>query len=138
MSFRWRSDRIEVGDREVEPVSEHALAVYPHIAVLTYYPDLTPKNEGPTTLSVGDATFTATANQGSRILQDRRSRSKNSATLWLADAIPFGLAKFAVTIERDQKLPTASAEEFKRSAVIEVEMTAVEIGNNARTAFPAE
>lgn len=123
----------KVGDRPVEKVNEKALAVYPHVAQLTYYPDLRPVGRGTEELSIANESVLCRVNKGSRLLQDKRSRSKNSATLWLAESLPFGLAKFSVNIERDQKLPTAPPEEFRRTSVIEVEMTAVEIGTAARS-----
>lgn len=123
----------KVGDRDVEPVTESALAVYPHIAPLTYYPNLAQVSGQSDELAIAGNTVATQVYKGSRLLQDKRSRSKNSATLWLTDAVPFGLAKFSVAIERDSKLPTSPVEDFKRSAVIAVEMNAVETGTNARS-----
>jgi hypothetical protein len=125
-----------VGDRPVEKVTEKALAVYPHISQLTYYPDLAPGD--PDTLLIAGENVTAQINKGTRLLEDKRSRSLNAATLWLAPKLPFGLAKFGVKIERDTKLPSAPASEFKRTAVIEVEMAAVETGAGARSELAEE
>ncbi len=123
----------KVGDRPVEKVNEKALAVYPHISQLTYYPNLKPASNQTEELSIAGDSVAARVQKGSRLLEDKRSRSKNTATLWLSEKLPFGLAKFKVNIERDQKLPTSPPEEFKRASVIDVEMVAVEIGTNARS-----
>jgi len=125
-----------VGDRPVEKVTEKALAVYPHISQLTFYPDLAPGE--PDSLLIAGETVATQLHKGSRLLEDKRSRSLNNATLWLAPKLPFGLAKFTVNIERDTKLPSAPPSEFKRTAVIEVEMAAVETGTNARSELAEE
>lgn len=123
----------KVGDRPVEKVQAGALAVYPHISQLTYYPDLAPVTNQAEEITVAGESFPARVNKGKRELQDSRSRSVNSATLWLAPKLPFGIAKFTVNVERDQKLPTAPMDDFRRVTVIDVEMTAVEVGQNARS-----
>jgi hypothetical protein len=127
----------KVGDRPVEKVQAGALAVYPHISQLTYYPDLAPVSNQAEEITVAGESVPARVNKGKRELQDNRSRSVNSATLWLSDKLPFGLAKFTVNVERDQKLPTAPIDDFRRVTVIDVEMTAVEVGQNARSEIAA-
>jgi hypothetical protein len=127
----------KVGDRAVEKVQPGALAVYPHISQLTYYPDLAPISNQAEELTVAGETVRAQVNKGKRELQDNRSRSVNSATLWLAEKLPFGIAKFTVNVQRDQKLPTAPVDDFRRVTVIDVDMTAVEVGKNARSEIAA-
>lgn len=127
----------KVGDRPVEKVKEQALAVYPHISQLTYYPDLAPVGNQAEELTIAGESVSVRMNKGKRELQDNRSRSVNSATMWLAEKLPFGLAKFTVNVERDQKLPTAPVDDFRRVTVIDVEMTAVDKGKNARSEIAA-
>lgn len=122
----------KVGDRPIEKVNEKALAVYPHISQLTYYPDLQPTGNEDV-LSIANDSHQAKIFKGSRLLEDKRSRSKNAASLWLTNTLPFGIAKFSVNVERDAKLPTVSPDEFKRVSVIDVEMVAVETGTGARS-----
>jgi hypothetical protein len=125
----------KVGDRDVEPVAEKALAVYPRIALITFYPDLQPAGEQTEELAlqVSNDPVAARVFKGTRILQRATERSTNSATLWLSDQVPFGLAKYQVTLTREEKNLEASADEFQRMSLIEVEMSAVAQGGEARS-----
>ncbi len=124
----WR----RVGQREPQSVTEKALAVYPTIALVTYYPNL--KAEGDEEeLQVGGMTVKARLWKGERVFENATGRSANAASLWLSDEVPFGLARFQVTLTQDKKELAASAEEFKRASLIEVDMAVVATGNDARS-----
>lgn len=127
----WR----KVGLRDPEPVTEKALAVYPTLALVTYYPDLKVEGEESEEVPVGGEKVAARLYKGSRMYQKATNRSTNAASLWLSDDIPFGLAKFQVTLTIEQKEIGASADEFKRTSLIEVDMSAVATGADARSEF---
>jgi hypothetical protein len=124
----WR----KVGLRDPEKVTEKALAVYPTIALVTYYADLAPEGNEET-LQLGGEQVSARPFKGSRVFQKATSRSTNAASLWLSDAVPFGLARFQVTLTQEQKELAATADEFKRASLTEVEMAVVATGNDARS-----
>ncbi|MSR57282.1 MAG: hypothetical protein EXS05_06390 [Planctomycetaceae bacterium] len=128
----------KVGAREVETVSEQALGVYPTIAPVTYYPDLKQDLAEPAELSLLLATepIATRAFKGSRTLQNNLTRSINSAVLWRSDAVPFGLAKFQVTLTREEKGLSASADEFKRRSLVEIDMSAIKQGVGAKSELP--
>jgi hypothetical protein len=125
----WR----KVGERDAEAVTEKALAVYPTIALVTYYPDLTAEGGQSDSLQLGGAQVSARMHKGSRVFQKTRSRSTNNASLWLSDEVPFGLARFQVTLTQEQKELAATADEFKRASLTEVDMAIVATGNDARS-----
>lgn len=127
----WR----KVGLRDPEPVTEKALAVYPTLALVTYYPDLKAEGDQTEELQVAGEKVAAQLYKGSRVYQKATNRSTNAASLWLSEDVPFGLAKFQVTLTIEQKDIGATADEFKRSSLIEVDMAAVASGADARSEF---
>jgi hypothetical protein len=128
----------KVSTRDVEVVSERALAVYPTVAPLTYYPDLKldESGAGELQLPVSNDPIAVKLFKGSRVLQTNVSRSTNVAEQWLSDSLPFGLAKFQVNLTREEKGLTQSVDEFRRKSFVEVEMSAVAQGNEAKSELP--
>jgi len=128
----------KVSPREVESVSERALAIYPTIAPLTYYPDLKvdESGAGELQLPVSNDPIAVKLFKGSRVLQNNVSRSTNVAEQWLTESLPFGLAKFQVNLTREEKGLTQSVDEFRRKSLVEVEMSAVAQGNEAKSELP--
>jgi hypothetical protein len=123
----------KVGARPVEAVTERALAVYPTIAPVTYYPNL--KAEGDEAVEIqlpaSNEPVAARVVKGSRVIQNNLTRSTNTATLSLADTLPFGLARYQVSLTREEKGLAATADEFKRKSLVEIDMTAVAKGTDA-------
>lgn len=128
----------KVGTRAVEPVSERALAVYPTIAPVTYYPNLKAEGTEPTELQLPLANTPVPARvfKGSRVFETNLMRSTNSGVLWLSDAVPFGLAKLQVSVTRDEKSLNAPVDAFRRKSQVEVEISAVAQGTDAKTELP--
>lgn len=128
----------KVSARDVEAVSERALAVYPTIAPLTFYPDLKADESGAGELQlpVSNDPIAVKLFKGNRVLQNNVSRSTNVADQWLAESLPFGLAKFQVNLTREEKGLTQSVDEFRRRSLVEVEMSAVAQGNEAKSELP--
>jgi hypothetical protein len=128
----------KVSGRDVEQVSERVLTVYPTIAFVDYYPDLKQDTSEPATeqLAVSPSPVPVRVMKGSRVLQNDRSRSTNSATLWLSDAVPFGLAKFRVTTTYEEKGQTAAVSDFRRKSAVEVQLSAVAQGTDAKSELP--
>ncbi|MBI3864151.1 MAG: hypothetical protein HY290_19890 [Planctomycetia bacterium] len=125
-----------VGQRDIEPVTEKALAVYPTVALVTYYPDLKAAAEEAEPLQVGGNSVAAKIFKGTRVIKRSVNRSTNAASLWRSDEVPFGLAKYQVSLTVEQKELTATDEEFQRTSLIEVDMAAVAVGNDARSELP--
>jgi hypothetical protein len=133
----WR----KVGQRDAEPVTEKALAVYPTVALVTYYPNLAAEGEDTEQIQAGDAAFTTRIFKGARVYQKLTNRSTNIGTLWRSDDVPFGLARFQVSVTLEDKEIAAPVDEFKRTSLIEVDMSVVATGEDARSELgdqPAE
>jgi hypothetical protein len=125
----WR----KVGQRDAEAVTEKALAVYPTISLVTYYPDLKPAADEAEQVAIGGETVAARLYKGNRVFKSATSRSTNAASLWRSDDVPFGLARLQVTLTLEKKELGASADEFKQASLIELEMAVVATGNDARS-----
>ena len=125
----WR----KVGQRDAEAVTEKALAVYPTISLVTYYPDLKPAADEAEQVPIGGETVAARLYRGSRVFKNPTSRSTNAAALWRSDDVPFGLARLQLTLTLEKKELAASADEFKQASLIELEMAVVATGTDARS-----
>jgi len=125
----WR----KIGQRDAEAIREKALAVYPTIALVTYYPDLKADAEPSEPLEIAGKEAPVRLFKGKRVFQNASSRSTNVGELWLSDAVPFGLARFHVTLAREEKPSSAPADEFARAVFAEVDMSVVATGNDARS-----
>jgi len=125
----WR----KIGQRDAEEVTEKALAVYPTISLVTYYPNLKAEGEESEQVQVGADTVAARLYKGSRVFQKNTNRSTNAATLWRSDDVPFGLARLQVSLTQEKKELAASADEFRQTSLIEVDMAVVATGNDARS-----
>lgn len=122
-----------VGQREVEPIQEKALAVFPNIALVTYYPDLKAEAEEAEPLQVAGNPVAVQLFKGTRQFKRGTNRSANVASLWRSEEVPFGLARFQVVLTIEQKDLTASDDEFQRASLTEVDMAVVAVGNDARS-----
>lgn len=128
----------KVGARDVEPLTEKVLGVYPNIAPVTFYPNLQddPLEPGELSLLAASEPVSVRVFKGTLVLSNNMTRSTNAAVLWRSDAIPFGLAKFQVSVTREEKGLTAGPDEFKRRSLVEVEMSAVKQGTEAKSELP--
>jgi hypothetical protein len=125
----WR----KIGQRDAEEVTEKALAVYPTISLVTYYANLKAEGNESEQVQAGADTVAARLYKGSRVFQKNTNRSTNAATLWRSDDVPFGLARLQVTLTQEKKDLAASADEFKQTSLVEVDMAVVATGNDARS-----
>ena len=122
-----------VGQRAVEPVTEKALAVYPTVALVTYYPDLKAEGEESEQLQLGGNAVATKLFKGTRVIKRNSTRSTNTASLWRSDEVPFGLARYQAALTIEQKNISATDDEFQRTSLVEVDMAAVAVGNDARS-----
>jgi hypothetical protein len=128
----------KIGSRDVQTVSERALAVFPTIAPVTYYSNLKADPAEPAEIQLAVATGPVAVKvfKGSRVIQDNLTRTTNAGTLWLSDAVPFGLAKYQVTQTREEKGLTATVDEFRRKSLVDVDVSAVAQGKDAKSELP--
>jgi hypothetical protein len=122
----------KLGNRELETIREKSVMFYPMISLVTHYPDL--KAEGDkATLDLPLGAVSAQLMRGTQSLVSSTDRSLNEGSLWLSPDVPFGLAKFLVKVTREKKDSTAPKDDFKRTADLQMEMSAVAKGTDARS-----
>ncbi|TWU11623.1 hypothetical protein CA54_04310 [Symmachiella macrocystis] len=123
------------GDRPVKKVTEKVLAVYPMISLIDHYRDFKAKTKEPEPIDVKLGTVPARLYEGIKLSETETSRTKNVADVALSTEVPFGVAQWSVTVERDEKDQLEDVEQFRRTSRLEVKMEAVETGSNARSAI---
>lgn len=125
----------KVGDRPVEPLKTNVLRFYPMITMLEHYTKWESEG-GPATIDIPTGAVSAREYKGSYVSESTTTRSKNEGTIWRTSEIPFGVAKWAVTVTRDTKGGTQPRTDFKMTSRIQVAMSAHEVGNDAESELP--
>lgn len=122
-----------VGDQQQDPVpiKGKVLYVYPVLTLMRHYKKLESESDQPEDPQVGIGPVSALKVNANIQLESRTDRSIHSAEIWRSNEVPFGLAKWTVTIEREKKFNTEERTEFKPTSKITVEMHAAEVGKNA-------
>ncbi len=122
-----------IGDEDPQPIETGALQVYPAITFLRHYRHLEADSSGPMTIDLPIGAVSATLLKGELVMESPTTRSTNTAQIWRSDDVPFGLAKWIVKDVREQKFATQSRTELRETMVVNVEMTATEVGMGAQT-----
>ncbi len=102
------------GEAQVRPITAEAISFYPTICQLMNYPDpeLVAANETPQT-KAANMSFNAKHLKGKLVIERPESRSTNSADFWVTEEVPFGLARWEVTVTREQKESTTTRDNFQ-------------------------
>ena len=124
------------GDRPVEPLKTKVLRFYPMITMLEHYNKWDSEGE-PASIDIPTGAVSAREYKGTFLSESPSARSKNVGTIWRTDEIPFGIAKWTVEVTRETKGGTQARTEFKRTSLVNVVMSAHEIGKNAESELPA-
>jgi hypothetical protein len=127
------------GNKEPMPITSGVLQIYPVISMLMPYRRLAQQGE-PTDLkirlgeesSAQEKTVKATVLKGYANMERQTTRSQNQAMIWRSPDVPFGLAKWEVTLNTWAKQPNDGKTEFRPTTRIEVEMHAVYQKSNAQ------
>ena len=123
----------KIGSRPVEPIEEKVLQVYPVLTLFANYLDLAPNGDVVDVELKGYGSVKAKQMTGSLKLQSPTNRSVNTGDIWLSDEVPFGWAKSTVKVVREQKSQNAEEAEYAADAEIDVELSAVEKGEGAKS-----
>ncbi len=114
---------------EVVPIRSKALRVYPLVTLLAHYKD--PKSQqGSPGIPLANSGIEYT---GEFKVERKTSQAVNTATYWVSDDIPFGIAKWDVSMKRSTKDIVDPRSSFQESSEIKVEMQAQEIRQDAET-----
>jgi hypothetical protein len=114
-----------LGEEGVEPIKTTSLRFFPTISLLTTYPDpeLIASNEVPETiLQGGNAGITAAHWRGKTVMESPKIRSTNEADYWVSQDIPFGLARWVVTVTTEEKDLAAARSDFRVAVVKKLDM----------------
>jgi len=122
-----------LGEEAVKEITTPALRVYPTISLLTNYsnPDVIATNEVPETLM--GSQITAKRMKGQLVMERAESKSTNAGEFWVSTDVPFGLARWVVSVTREEKESTAPRSQFHVVNVVSVDMKLKRIRENVES-----
>ena len=119
------------GDGPVAAISSPVFNVHPAITLLAAYRELeeVAADEDPDVTLAGITS--ATHYRGSVVIESKILRNTNTADMWYTPDAPFGLVRWSVMAQQETKESFATRDQFETASTYQVEMKAVETGNNA-------
>ena len=128
-----------LGEEAVKPITTPSLRFYPTISLLTSYPN-------PETVATSDVAetllqgqqITARRMKGSFVMESEKSRSVNEGEYWVSEGVPFGLARWIVTVTTFEKDSAAPVSEFRPTIVKKVDMKLRKLRENAESELVTE
>lgn len=122
----------QIGNRPPQPLESQILQIYPLISLVMHYKDLQPEGQpGNPQIPLGPTT--ATRHRGTWTMENETNRTTSEGTLWRSEDVPFGLAKWSVTLRREQKDRIEPRSAFEPATEVTVEMSAHEVGRDAQS-----
>lgn len=123
-----------LGEEGVEPIKTSALRFFPTISLLTSYtdPETVATNEVPETILQG-AGISAVHWRGKSVMESQKTRSTNEADYWVSKDVPFGLARWVVTLTTEEKDLAATRGDFRVAVVKKLDMKLRRIRDNAES-----
>lgn len=112
-----------LGEEAVKEIKTPALRIYPTISLLTNYsnPEVIATNARPEVILQGPP-ITAKHMKGQLVMERAESRSTNEGEFWVSNDVPFGLARWVVSVTREEKESTAPRSEFHKVNIVSVDM----------------
>lgn len=123
-----------LGEEAVQPIKTPALRYYPTISLLTTYdsPETIATNSQPETILQG-MQYQAKHMKGKMVMERAESKSTNEGEYWVSDVVPFGLARWVVSVTREEKESTAPRSEFHVVNIVRVDMKLKRTRTNAES-----
>jgi hypothetical protein len=121
----------QIGDGAVEPLPAGMFSWYPNVTLLAPYrgAEVVAENENPEVSLPGVSA--ATHYRAELTMETLGQRVVNQADMWAADAAPFGLVRWEVTVSRQAKPDSAARDAFRQVSQYGVKMKAVAGGQDA-------
>lgn len=119
------------GEAQRRDIKSKAISFYPTICQLVNYPEPEVVAEAETPETKSPDQFTARHLKGRMVMERPESRSTNEGHFWVSEGVPFGLARWEVTVTREQKESTASRDDFKEVTTTTSEMSVRKLIPNA-------
>jgi hypothetical protein len=124
----------KLGDKPVEEITSGVLQVYPVLTLLEHYRQWDGEAGEPEAIDVPLGQVEAVHRTAKLVTESRRYRSTNTGELWLGLGNPqtFGLAKWKVTVLREEKDATQPRSAFQPTNELIEEMEAHASGADAQ------
>ena len=124
----------QVGEQSPTKLSTSVFRPYPTLTLLmNYKPDEIEVAGTDEAVTVPAGNYTATRYSANAILESQAGRSENTATLAVADDMPFGLIRWTATLIRGAKDPNQPRDAFAERSRIEQSLEAAAIRTGARS-----
>lgn len=123
----------KIGNESATPIETGVFQVYPALTIVQHYRELA--KLGDEDVNIRNETVSAEHLQGEMVTEDLFTRSTNKAEIWrtASPTVPFGIAKWQVTLQVDRKDSTESRTGFIPLSEIIEEMTTAEVGDAAES-----
>ncbi|MCA9064083.1 MAG: hypothetical protein KDA96_13520 [Planctomycetaceae bacterium] len=112
-----------LGEESVQELNVRAVRIYPTICLLTHYDgaEVVASNEDADVLKQ-NLRVSAKHMKGKHVMERPESRSTNDGEYWVTQEVPFGIARWVVTVTRETKESTAARDAFKVVSILKVDM----------------
>lgn len=122
----------KLGDETAQPIDPAVFQIFPTICQLQFYRNLAPAGEA-TDLQIPIGNTQGKPFKGSQTTESPTRRTTNTAEIFRADNIPFGVAKWTAKTTTEEKPGTAARSEFIVTNEITEEMSAFELISGAES-----
>ena len=111
------------GEEAVKKIKTPSLEINPTITLLRNYdkPEVIATNSQPEVIQQGPP-ITAKHLKGKLVMERAESRSTNEGEYWVSKDVPFGLARWIVSVTREEKESTAPRSDFHVVNIVSVDM----------------
>ncbi len=129
--------KINGKDPAAKPITSNVLQIYPVLGLVRDFKELE-ESPGMESVQVGNDTFEAKEFKGNLEQESLVSRFTHEAKFYRSKDVPFGLARWTVTINQERKAEAEPRSAFKPVSEIKLEMTAREITSDAKSELITE
>ncbi len=124
-------------DPAAKPITSNVLQIYPVLGLVRDFKELE-ESPGNESVQVGNETVEAKEFKGTLEQESLVSRFTHEAKFYRSKDVPFGLARWTVTINQERKAEAEPRSAFKPVSEIKLEMTAREIAADAKSELITE
>lgn len=128
-----------LGEDAAKPITTPAIRFYPTMTLLTSYknPETIATADTPEVL-IQDENITARRMKGTLVMESQKTRSVNEGEYWVSEEVPFGLARWVVTVTTYEKDSSAPVSEFRPVVIKKVDMKLRRKRENAESELVTE
>ncbi|TWT58181.1 hypothetical protein KOR42_15520 [Thalassoglobus neptunius] len=123
----------KIGDEPTQEITSEVFQLYSVIALLRHYRELKAGEQSQTSVIAGD--FHTTLYTGTLVMETNTYRSTNTAEILQSDEFPFGVVGWTAKTVTEEKGTTDQRSDFAEVTIIEEEMKAIAIEEDAQSEF---